>query len=73
MNKAVKNISVTIITAIIAISFSVVRTSAFCDYQKQETFENGYEQAIEDAVLVESDEEGYILSFKGELHNYSFE
>ena len=73
MNKAVKNISVTVITVIIAISFSIVRTSAFCDYQKQETFENSYEQAIKDAVLVESNENGYILSFNGELHNYSFE
>ena len=60
-------------TAIIAISFSVVRTSAFCDYQKQETFENGYEQAIEDAVLVSSNEVGYILSFNGELHSYTFD
>ena len=70
MNKTIKNISVTII---IAISFSIVRTSAFCDYQKQETFENGYEQAIEDAVLVEFNENGYILSFNGELHSYTFE
>ena len=73
MNKAVKNISVTVITAILAIVLSVGKTSAFCDYQKQEAFKNGYEKAIEDAVLVESDEEGYILSFNGELHNYTFD
>ena len=69
MNKAIKNISVTIIIVIL----SIVETSAFCDYQKQEAFKNGYEKAIEDAVLVESDEEGYILSFNGELHNYTFD
>ena len=73
MNKAVKNISVTIIVVILAIVLSVVGTLAFCNHQKQEAFKNGYQKAIEDAVLVESDEEGYILSFKGELHNYSFE
>ena len=64
---------ITVITAIIAIVLSIVETSAFGDYQKQETFENGYEKAIEEAVLVESNEEGYILSFNGELHSYTFE
>ena len=73
MNKAVKNISVTILTVIIAISFSVIRTSAFGDYQIEEAFENGYQKAIEDAVLVSSDERGYVLSFGGELHNYTFD
>ena len=73
MNKAVKTSIITVITAILAIVLSVVRTSAFGDYQKQETFENGYEQAIEDAVLVSSNEVGYVLSFKGELHNYTFD
>lgn len=53
--------------AIIAMVF------AFCEYQKHDAFENGYEQAIEDAVLVESNENGYILSFNGELHNYTFD
>lgn len=73
MNKAVKNISITVITAILTISFSVLRTSACCDYQIEEAFENGYQKAIEDAILVSSNDEGYILSFEGELHNYSFE
>ena len=39
----------------------------------EKTFGNGYEQAIEDAVLVSSNEVGYILSFNGELHSYTFE
>lgn len=73
MNKAVKTNIITVITAIIAISFSIGKTSAFCDYQIEKTFENGYEQAIEDAVLVSSNEVGYVLSFNGELHSYTFE
>ncbi len=73
MNKAVKTNIITVITAIIAISFSVIRTPAFYDYKIEEVFENGYQKAIEDAILVSSNDEGYILSFEGELHNYSFE
>lgn len=38
----------------------------------EEAFENGYEQAILEAVLVSSNEDGYVLSFNGELHSYSF-
>ena len=52
--------------AIIAMAF------AFCEYQKQEAFEDGYQKAIEDATLVSSNDEGYILNFKGELYNYTF-
>lgn len=73
MNKAVKTSIITVITVITAIVLSVVRTSAFDSHQKQETFKNGYEKAIEDAVLVSSNEVGYILSFNGELHNYTFD
>ena len=76
MNKAVKTsiiTVITVITAILAIVLSVVRTSAFDSHQKQEAFKNGYEKAIEEAVLVESNENGYILSFNGELHSYTFE
>ena len=40
------------------------------------TFESKMEevrnQTIEEAILVSSDEDGYILSFGGELHSYSF-
>ena len=39
----------------------------------EKAFENSYEQAIEDAVLVSSDEVGYVLSFNGEAHYYTFE
>ena len=40
------------------------------------TFESKMEQVrqetIEEAVLVESNENGYIISFNGELHSYTF-
>ena len=40
------------------------------------TFESKMEevrdQTIEEAVLVSSNENGYVLSFNGELHSYSF-
>ena len=64
--------TITVITAIIAIVLSIVETSAFCDHQIEKAFENGYQKAIEDAVLVSSNDEGYILNFEGELHNYTF-
>lgn len=34
--------------------------------------EDKRQQTIEEAVLVSVNEDGYILSFGGELHNYSF-
>ena len=41
------------------------------------TFESKMEeirqQTIEEAVLVSSDENGYTLSFGGELHSYTFD
>ena len=40
------------------------------------TFESRMEQVrnqtIEEAVLVSSNEDGYVLSFNGELHSYTF-
>ena len=61
------------IIIVLAIILSIIGTLAFCQHKEQEAFENGYEQAIEDAVLVESNENGYILSFEGELHSYTFD
>ena len=41
------------------------------------TFESKMEQVrqetIEEAVLVSSNEDGYVLSFGGELHSYTFD
>ena len=39
----------------------------------EEAFENGYQQAIEDAELIESDENGYTISFNGEVSWYTFD
>ena len=36
-------------------------------------FEAGYNAAVEDAELVESDENGYTLSFNGEVNWYTFD
>ena len=60
-----------IITIIIVI-LAVVGTLAFCQHKEQEAFEEGYQKAIEDAILVSSNDEGYILNFEGELYNYTF-
>ena len=68
MNKAVKNISVTVITVILA----VIATLVVCQHKEQEAFEDGYKKAIEDAILVSSNDEGYILNFESELYNYTF-
>ena len=38
-----------------------------------DSYEDGYNQAIEDAVLIESDEDGYTLSFNGEYHVYTYD
>ena len=37
----------------------------------KDAFENGYEQAIEDAVLVSIDGNEYVISFNGEEHIYT--
>lgn len=34
---------------------------------------DGYNEAIFDAMLIQSDDEGYILDFNGQEYNYSFE
>lgn len=50
----------------------VIHTFTFED-KMNEAFENGYKQAIEDAELVESNDEGYTLSFNGEVNWYTFD
>ena len=58
---------------IIVLAFAIIAMAfAFCEYQKQEVFEDGYQKAIEDAILVSSNDEGYVLNFEGELYNYTF-
>lgn len=33
---------------------------------------NGYNKAIEEAILVSINDDGYTINFGGELHNYTF-
>lgn len=68
MNKTIKNTIITTITVILA----VIATLVVCQHKEQEAFEDGYKKAIEDAILVSSNDEGYILNFEGELYNYTF-
>ena len=41
-------------------------------FNYNKAMENVRQQTIEEAVLVSSDENGYVLSFGGELHSYTF-
>ena len=41
------------------------------NYNKE--MNNVRQKTIEEAVLVSSDENGYVLSFGGELHSYTFD
>ena len=54
--------------AVIAFTIAGVH-SAFTFESKMEEVRN---QTIEEAILVSSNEDGYVLSFNGELHSYSF-
>ena len=73
MTKEIKEIIKLIISAIFT-AFAVTGIIFAFTYESkmEEAFENGYNQAIEEAVLVSSDENGYTLSFNGEEHIYSF-
>ena len=69
MKEELKNIIRMVLSAVV-IAFAIAGLhSAFTYEDKMEEVRN---QAIEDAVLVESNENGYVLSFGGELHSYSF-
>lgn len=74
MTKKLKNIIRMVLSAII-VTFAITDIAHAYTFENKtgKAFESGYEQAIEDAVLVESNEVGYILSFNGELHAYTFE
>ena len=63
-----------LILAAIFTAFAVAGIIFAFTYESRmkDAFENGYNQAIEEAVLVFSDENGYALSFNGEEHYYTF-
>lgn len=64
-----------LILAAIFTAFAVAGIIFAFTYESRmkDAFENGYNQAIEEAVLVSSDENGYTISFGGELHSYTFD
>ena len=69
MKNEIKEIIHMVITAAV-IAFTIAGVhSAFTFESKMEEVRN---QTIEEAILVSSNEDGYVLSFNGELHSYSF-
>ena len=51
---------------------SMTIAGIFHCFNYNKAMEQVRQQTIEEAILVSSDEDGYILSFGGELHSYSF-
>ena len=56
---------IALILAIVLIGLGCVR---FCNHLVEKTIN----ETIENAVLVESNENGYVLNFYGQEYNYSF-
>ena len=61
-------IRMVISAAIVAFAIAGVIHSINCESK----MEGIREKTIEEAILVSSNEDGYVLSFNGELHSYSF-
>ena len=69
MTNEIKGIIRMVISAVIvAFAIAGVIHSINCESKMEEI----REKTIEEAVLVSSNEDGYVLSFNGELHSYSF-
>ena len=62
-------IRMVISAAIVAFAIAGVIHSINCESKMEEI----REKTIEEAVLVSSNEDGYVLSFNGELHSYTFD
>ena len=62
-------IRMVISAAIVAFAIAGVIHSINCESKMEEI----RKKTIEEAVLVESNENGYILSFNGELHSYTLD
>ena len=74
MTKKLKNvIRMVLLTIIVTFAKTDIAHAYGFENKTGKAFENSYEQAIEDAVLVFSNEVGYVLSFNGEAHYYTFE
>ena len=73
MTKEMKEIIRMVLSAaVIAFAIAGLIHAFTFESKMEEAFESGYGKAIEEAVLVSSDENGYVLSFNGEEHYYSF-
>lgn len=57
---------ITLILVIVLVGLGCVR---FCNHLVEKTID----QTIKNAVLVESNENGYVLNFYGQEYNYSFD
>ena len=73
MTKEIKNLIKLTISAIIA-AFAIAGAIFAFTYESkiEEAKINGYNKAIEEAILVSIDDDGYTINFGGELHNYTF-
>ena len=67
-NEIKEIIKMVISAAIVAFAIAGVIHSINCESKMEEI----REKTIEEAILVSSNEDGYVLSFNGELHSYSF-
>ena len=56
-----------------AFIIAMVITGIIHCFNYNKAMEEIRQQTIEEAVLVSSDENGYVLSFGGELHSYTFD
>ena len=74
MTKELKN-EIKLVFASIITAFAIAGAIFAFTFESKmsKAFENGYNQAIYDAELVESSDTGYILSFNGEENWYTFD
>ena len=54
---------------IVLLSFALF----FVLLDKSNNYKDGYNDAIREATLVETTDEGYFIEFNGEIHEYSFD
>ena len=70
MTKELKNIIRMVLSAII-VAFAIAGIIHTLTFESK--MEQVRQETIEEAVLVSSNEDGYVLSFGGELHRYTFD
>ena len=70
MTKEIRN-DIKLVLAALVTAFAIAGVIFAFTFESK--MEQVRQQTIEEAVLVSSDENGYVLSFGGELHSYSFD